>query len=563
MVYRTGYFTDPNVEFISDGFGNITGLLSGSGKATMVGTVIPGAIGNGIVDDTAAIQAYINASNGLCIIPSGTYLVSNLIGKSNLRITGDGGNVILTFKSGSTGYMIDGTGCQWFSVEKLTLNGGGTTDYDVDGTTAGNRSAIFIDSSMVGGEVKYNLIHGFSNIAIGTSGNSLPGIIAPKIINNTIYQCFFAITTFPTGTISANAAEYTLISANKINNCHYAISPVGGNTNVTGNVCSVNWCGIYQINADNNGHGTISGNIINHNTKYSLFLEIVSTGQTINGNELYFGDIHVNNYSGLILTGNLISAVNLDLNGSAPASFRNNIFAAQPNMVGNSTNWIFVGNRLLDGTPLTQEIEVLSDYINTGSGASLVANGTFNDATGWTLGTGWSIGAGVLTATAANGANYATYVVSATVGVEYLLEFTISNYTAGSIRFSLGGSGVSAAASGNGFQQLTFIKPSGGTNLLYLAPTTLSCNIDNLTLKVNTKSKRLYYPTTTVIGNSESHPSALLALNSTTGGFITPRMTQAQADAIINKEDGLELYITDATTPGKYGWKTGAWHLIF
>ncbi|WP_370895948.1 FISUMP domain-containing protein [Chryseobacterium gossypii] len=47
------------------------------------------------------------------------------------------------------------------------------------------------------------------------------------------------------------------------------------------------------------------------------------------------------------------------------------------------------------------------------------------------------------------------------------------------------------------------------------------------------------------IGSSASHPSAILGLESTTLGFLPPRMTKAQMDAIVNPSVGLMIYCTD------------------
>jgi uncharacterized protein (TIGR02145 family) len=47
------------------------------------------------------------------------------------------------------------------------------------------------------------------------------------------------------------------------------------------------------------------------------------------------------------------------------------------------------------------------------------------------------------------------------------------------------------------------------------------------------------------IGVSASHPSSILELQSTTRGFLPPRMTKAQMDAIVNPALGLIVYCTD------------------
>ena len=52
-----------------------------------------GAVGDGVADDTAAVQAAVNAAN--CVyFPAGTYKVTErILGKSNLTIRGDGPGV--------------------------------------------------------------------------------------------------------------------------------------------------------------------------------------------------------------------------------------------------------------------------------------------------------------------------------------------------------------------------------------------------------------------------------------------------------------------------------------
>lgn len=54
------------------------------------------------------------------------------------------------------------------------------------------------------------------------------------------------------------------------------------------------------------------------------------------------------------------------------------------------------------------------------------------------------------------------------------------------------------------------------------------------------------------------HASAILTLNSTTRGFLPPRMTKAQRNAIAAPADGLIIYQTD-NTPGIREYRAGAW----
>lgn len=61
-----------------------------------------GAVGDGVTDDTAAIQAaldYAHSIRGVVIIPSGTFLVSGTLTPLNAKIQGDGGKIKYTGSS--------------------------------------------------------------------------------------------------------------------------------------------------------------------------------------------------------------------------------------------------------------------------------------------------------------------------------------------------------------------------------------------------------------------------------------------------------------------------------
>jgi hypothetical protein len=62
-------------------------------------------------------------------------------------------------------------------------------------------------------------------------------------------------------------------------------------------------------------------------------------------------------------------------------------------------------------------------------------------------------------------------------------------------------------------------------------------------------------------GQSNAPASAILCASSTTRGFLPPRMTQAQRNAIASPAIGLEIYQTDATE-GKYIYKSSGWTYI-
>jgi hypothetical protein len=69
------------------------------------------------------------------------------------------------------------------------------------------------------------------------------------------------------------------------------------------------------------------------------------------------------------------------------------------------------------------------------------------------------------------------------------------------------------------------------------------------------------------IGTTTPNSSAILQADSTTQGFLPPRMTGAQANAIVGPTEGLMVYIRDAITPpfsikGWWGYNGATWTQI-
>ena len=87
-----------------------------------------GAVGDGVTDDTVAIQAFFNniSSNSYNIIPAGTYLVSSLLSSysalSNIIIEGEG-VIKYTADQTSAAFALTFTNCSDIEVKGLSVNG--------------------------------------------------------------------------------------------------------------------------------------------------------------------------------------------------------------------------------------------------------------------------------------------------------------------------------------------------------------------------------------------------------------------------------------------------------
>ena len=70
-----------------------------------------------------------------------------------------------------------------------------------------------------------------------------------------------------------------------------------------------------------------------------------------------------------------------------------------------------------------------------------------------------------------------------------------------------------------------------------------------------------YFAGNVGVGIATPNASAILDLTSTTKGFVCPRMTIAQRDAISSPTTGLEVYVTDGSS-GKYAYNGTGWDKI-
>lgn len=61
------------------------------------------------------------------------------------------------------------------------------------------------------------------------------------------------------------------------------------------------------------------------------------------------------------------------------------------------------------------------------------------------------------------------------------------------------------------------------------------------------------------VGTTFPHTSALLDVSSTTKGFLPPRMSKSQRDAIVSSAEGLIISCTDCPVEGLYQYINGSW----
>ena len=108
------------------------------------------------------------------------------------------------------------------------------------------------------------------------------------------------------------------------------------------------------------------------------------------------------------------------------------------------------------------KLATLSDTDTTNAGAEIVTNGDFATNSDWTLGAGWSIAGGKATHDSTTGNRYLTQGGILEEGKQYVLVFTISDYTSGTLRIYGGTTQPIDITEGVATYTIPFIAASGG-----------------------------------------------------------------------------------------------------
>lgn len=256
-----------------------------------------GAIGDGIADDTAEVQAALNANSNVLFygiykisapieIQHGQYIFGN-----NATITTSSNTQTLLNVNAKFYWKIDGniilqgTGKENNTAIGLNIIGG--SNYSVQGVSASGISGYGI-----------KLTQGASMGDRGERG---------RFSNISIQDCW-------TGVEVGTSYEY--ISFNQLNASGnaFAMTILAGNVNVNNSNLNDNDAGLYVGGAlsTNNSHGIISGTNINHNTGYNVFCENVEYGQTFIGCHIYgtpSGSIEIVDSNGVLFNGCIIDGV--------------------------------------------------------------------------------------------------------------------------------------------------------------------------------------------------------------------------------------------------------------
>jgi len=194
---------------------------------------------------------------------------------------------------------------------------------------------------------------------------------------------------------------------------------------------------------------------------------------------------------------------------------------------------------LCNGDDLVRDYDGSSWSLTSVYGPNMVTNGTFDIATGWTSGTGWVIDAVTnyrADKTAGTGSTLSQTPAVALVNTQtYIVTFTITNYSAGSVAIDLGGgtAGTSRSADGTYVETIT---AGAGTDINIVADAAFAGAVDTIVVGITsedliqpvTHKGRVYYvkkdSSSFFYAAASSYAGELgevdLSLNTTTGGDL-------------------------------------------
>lgn len=395
----------------SKAFGNVAKLNSINNVKEF------GAVGNGAADDTAAIQAAVNAAyaagGGVVFVPKGTYAITTAIKlNSNVHLKGEGfaskivssasgavlasrddaidantpySNIVVSDLyvqaewGGPTPARITSTilleFCNDSVVENVFVNKGSDACIRISGYRKGITSFTPNFTNPDFGFAKRNMVRNCT-VQEGYLGIELVGGAQCDILNNTIVTCY------QHGIRLAGGGWFCSVSGNKVMTCEHSAWYGQACQNV---VVSNNYLKSERVVlATGVSIGTEYRNIVfDGNTIVGIVTDVILPDGTLKdnivvSNNVIEGNCQFEYAQDLTVVGNTISGA-LRLQGNAKAQGQNNtvgslVVDAPSDLVQNGGN-VYYGNNLLADTLLPASPTVQASVI--GTAAAIPTAGTF------------------------------------------------------------------------------------------------------------------------------------------------------------------------------------------
>lgn len=350
---NSGTIIDPSVSLENQG----TGVGNGCWVRQYDGAVNVkwfGAKGDGIADDTAAIQAAINMTNA-AYVPSGTYVVSSTLTlQSNTVIKSESYiNTIFDFDGlfASSNFLVYGASTDNVTIEGITIDGG-LTAFNNDGQ---DKYGIYISNSS-NCSIKKCKVTGTERgiiFGVGTTDSTISECIA---IDNW-YAGFgtYATSTNPARRVNIinNVAYMSSIQSPLVDYCQTGINfEETYDSAVRGNKCF--HCS-QGIRIENSCDNEVSYNVCYENKTSGISLYNSAQRNSVSGNSCF--DNNTDNHNDVLIDdgdnkGNAdtnCSGINVENNSDSNIIIGNKCFVTETNLNGNQKFGIGINIRNLTG----------------------------------------------------------------------------------------------------------------------------------------------------------------------------------------------------------------------
>jgi hypothetical protein len=325
----------------TDGTGNKYPTVDAVNK--VIAYVTPGqfeAVGNGVADDKVALQNAINSGKPVHL-DKNTYYISGTINiPDGTVIIGGGGLAVSNIKitANVPAFSLQGNNITISDVSFIGTGKAGT--YPSYTPSNGSQHAIYLYGD-TGFTFDYNNIKitnctfnsmGGAGVYIAYNGASFLG--GGVQVDNCYATDSWA------GFFCDGRGEFNTFSNCKSFNNTIGYYVNGGNNTWSGGILSHNSTNLLIGTGGNDGHGVITGALINHATDFGIWANGTTLGFTIANCTTYSNDIFLKNANGIKFNGGDISVSNIYTQAVTKSSFTNIYFATTPvfNLNWNGTN---------------------------------------------------------------------------------------------------------------------------------------------------------------------------------------------------------------------------------
>jgi hypothetical protein len=298
------------------------------GKVSYVTPEDYGAVGDGVTNDSAAIQSALNSGLPL-LIPQNTYLISATVSiPTGAFIFGYGFKSKLLTTSNITMLRIT----QALDVANITIE-----SIQLSGNRVGNAQKGLVCSGGGGNLNNYHIkvskcdFNNFSfAVEVGASGSS--NYKSVMILQGCIFFNNFS------GFSALTRGEYNLINNCSFNGNDFGVNFFqGGNNSMVGGQITNGGVGFKVTSGDNNGHAQCVGVKINHNT-VNVEANLVSLNYLFSACMFYAGKILINGATGVRFDSCEFGTWELEITNSNLTVFSNCMYQTNPTPITDTGN---------------------------------------------------------------------------------------------------------------------------------------------------------------------------------------------------------------------------------